>query len=576
MSRYVKPWAAGLLAVLAAGVIAACGGSNSSSSSSGTSSASGATTSSSSSGTSGAAKQGGTIKIGTVGPDSYDPQEYQTVQADSALHLVYTGLLAFKDATGQDSTTLVPALAQSIPAPTNGGKTYDFQLRQGLHYSDGEPVVASDVVNMVKRNLFLGGPFSSFFDDIVGAAAYSKAKKQNAPLTGMVADDKTGKLTIKLMTPDTRVLFAFAIGEAGVGPASKAIFKDTTGHPFPGDGPYTLKVVSPSPTNGEFILTKNPKFDIPTIAKGNVDVIDGMVSTNVNTMTEDVINGSLDYMTEDPVGDLLPQVEAKYKDRFLIGPGYPNTYYFFLNSTVPPFNKLAARQAVNYAIDSRALERIFGGRLHPTCNLLPPNMTGYKPITPCPWGDPNGPGNVAKATALVKSAGLAGSPVTVWTNSKDPRPAIGAYLASTLNSIGFKATIKTLNQTVYFSTIGDPKSKAQIGFDDWFQDFPHPGDFIGNLLTTEAAKSIPSFNSGFVSDPHIDSQVNSLDAQPAEKVASGWAALDQYVNSAQHAYVVPYGNEEDTAFYSSRMNVAQCSGYPDLAHRVDWLLLCLK
>ena len=130
----------------------------------------------------------------------------------------------------------------------------------------------------------------------------------------------------------------------------------------------------------------------------------------------------------------------------------------------------------------------------------------------------------------MKSAGLSGSPVTVWTNTKDPRPAIGAYLASVLNQIGFKASIKSLNQTVYFSTIGDPKSKAQIGFDDWFQDFPHPGDFMGNLLTTAAAKSIPSFNSGFVSDPHVDSQVNSLDAQQPPDVASGWAALDAYVN----------------------------------------------
>ncbi len=87
---------------------------------------------------------------------------------------------------------------------------------------------------------------------------------------------------------------------------------------------------------------------------------------------------------------------------------------------------------------------------------------------------------------------------------------------------------------------------------------------------------MPSFNNGFVSDPHIDSQVDALDAQPAQSVASGWAALDKYINDPQHAYVAPYGNEEDTAFYSTRMNVAQCSGYPDLAHRVDWLLLCLK
>ncbi len=188
----------------------------------------------------GAVKQGGTIKIGTVGPDSYDPQEYQTVQADSALHLVYSGLLAFKDATGTASTQLVPALADSIPAPTNGGKTYVFHIRPGLHYSDGEPVVASDVVNMVKRNLFLGGPFSSFFDDIVGSTAYTAAKKPTAPLTGMIANDKTGSLTVNLIKPDTRVLYAFAIGESGVGPKSKAVFKNMTGNPFPGDGPYTL------------------------------------------------------------------------------------------------------------------------------------------------------------------------------------------------------------------------------------------------------------------------------------------------------------------------------------------------
>ena len=563
----MKQFRSALVAVIAVGCVvalAACGSSSKST-----------TSTSSSAPASGQVKQGGTIKIGTVGPDSYDPQEYQTVQADSALHLVYPGLLAFKNGTGQTSTQLVPAMAESIPAPTNGGKTYVFHLRPGLHYSDGEPVMASDVVNMVKRNLYLGGPFSSFFFDIDGAQAYAKAHKADAPLPGMIADDKTGTLTVNITQPDTRLLYTFAIGEAGVGPASKALFKNMTGHPFPGDGPYTLQVVNPSPTSGEFILKKNPKFDIPTIYKGNLDEIDGMVSTNVNQMTENVINGTYDYMTEDPVGDLLPQVESKYKDRFLIGPGYPNTYYFFMNSTIPPFNKLAARQAVNYAVDPAALQRIFGGRLHPTCNLLPPAMVGYQPITPCPWR-PNGTPDVAKAKSLIQSAGLTGTAVTVWTNTKDPRPAIADYLRSMLDSIGFKASTKTINQTVYFSTIGNRSTKAQIGFDDWFQDFPHPGDFIWNLLTTASGKSTPSFNNGFVSDPYVDKTTDTLDASPPAQVASQWAALDKYVNDPQHAYVAVYGNEEDTAFYSSRMNVSQCSGYPNLAHRVDWALLCLK
>jgi peptide/nickel transport system substrate-binding protein len=525
----------------------------------------------------GAVKGGGTIKIGTVGPDNYDPVMFQTVQANSALHLVYTPLLAYKDATGAEGSKLVPGVADSIPAPTNGGKTYTFHIRSGLKYSDGEPVKASDWENVMKRMLFLGGPFSSFYFPIEGTDKYVAAKKKDAPITGIKVDDAAGTITVNLTKPDTRFLFAVALTNAGMTPKSKSPFKVVTGtHAPPGIGPYTIKVVSPSPTNGQFILTKNPGFNIPDVAKGNVDKIIGMVSTNVNKMTQDTISGALDYITEDPVGDLLPQVESKYKDRFFIGAGYPNTYYFFLNVTIPPFNKLEARQAVNYAVDSRALQRIFGGRLAPSCNLVPPGMVGYVKIDPCPWGDPAGPGDIPKAKALIQKAGLTGSPVTVWTNNKDPRPAIADYLRSTLNQIGFKASTKTLNQTVYFSTIGTKKTKAQIGFTDWFQDYPHPGDFLGSLLTTAAAQSTPAFNEGFVSDKYVDSQVDKLDAAQPQDVAAEWGALDKYVNDVQHAYLVPYGNEEDTAFYSTRMNVKDCSGYPHPTYRVDWLQLCLK
>jgi len=244
--------------------------------------------------------------------------------------------------------------------------------------------------------------------------------------------------------------------------------------------------------------------------------------------------------------------------------------------TVPPFNKLEARHAVNYAIDSRALQRIFGGRLHPTCNLTPPAMVGYKPIQPCPWGDPAGPGNIAKAKQLVQQSGTAGQTVTMWTNNKDPRPAIADYMRSLLNQIGYKAKTKTLNQTVYFSAIGDKKNKAQIGFDDWFQDYPHPGDFFGSLITTAAAQSTPSFNNGFVTDKTLDSMIDKANEKPPTEVADQWAEIDKYVNGPEHAYMAVYGNEEDTAFYSSRMNVSQCSGYPHPTARVDWLLLCLK
>src|SRR5438046_7972675 len=61
----------------------------------------------------GGGKSGGSITIGTVGPDSYDPVLFQTVQAVSALHLVYTPLIAYRDATGASSQALIPGLAET-------------------------------------------------------------------------------------------------------------------------------------------------------------------------------------------------------------------------------------------------------------------------------------------------------------------------------------------------------------------------------------------------------------------------------------------------------------------------------
>src|SRR5207248_7195033 len=161
----------------------------------------------------GAGKKGGSINIGTLGPDSYDPVEFQTLQAESALHLVYTPLVTYKDATGPSSQDLIPGLADSVPTPTNGGKTYKFHLRANLHYSDGTPVKASDFANTIKRITILAGPYSPFFGEIVGL---DKVKKLSDPLPGIVTDDKTGDITVNLTVPDSQFLFAVALTSVGV------------------------------------------------------------------------------------------------------------------------------------------------------------------------------------------------------------------------------------------------------------------------------------------------------------------------------------------------------------------------
>ena len=544
--RYLLMLAVAALAVVA---ISACGGGG---------------------GGGGAGKAGGSIKIGSVLPDEYDPVLFQTVQANQPLQLVYKGLVTYADAEGTGGNKLIPGLAESIPTPTNGGKTYKFTLRKGLKYSDGEPVKASDFEHSIKRLVFLGGPFASFASDIKGVDAYQKAKKQNADISGITSNDKTGTITVNLTAPDSQFLYALGLANEAPTPAAKSPFKKSNS--IPGAGPYKIKIVNPS---REFILTKNPGFKVSGIAPGKIDKMT-VVKETVTKMTQDVINGNLDFMTEDPAGDQLPLVQSKYKDRFRLDANPPNTYWFFMNQTAPPFNKLDVRKAVNYAIDSRALKRVFGGRLQPTCNFLPAlyEGMGYKKVDPCPWGDPNGPGNIAKAKDLVKKAGVAGQSVTVWGNNKDPRPAIVDYLRDTLNSIGFKAKTKILDQQVYFATVGTKKTKAQIGFTDWFQDFPHPNDFFEPNLSTSALQSTPSFNDNFApSPPGIDKTLAKLKPKKPKDVSDQWAALDKkLVDSGDIAI---YGSELSSTFFSDRMNFKDCAGVHPV-YKNDWALFCLK
>jgi peptide/nickel transport system substrate-binding protein len=172
------------------------------------------------------------------------------------------------------------------------------------------------------------------------------------------------------------------------------------------------------------------------------------------------------------------------------------------------------------------------------------------------------------AKSLMKKSGMAGQAVTVWGEERSPRRAWVDYLTQLLNNLGFKATEKIINSGVYFTTIGAPTTKPQTGFGDWVQDFPNPWDFM-QLFASDAGSSL---NYGYVSDKHFDQQLNSLDKQPPESVASQWQALDQY--AVQHAYYAVYGHQEFPKFYSNRLNFN--AGVLSVEYQTDMTSLALK
>lgn len=559
MRTYVRVASVLALAILLAVAVAACGGGNNKSSTSANAGAS-----------AGSGKEGGTVTVlmGTA-PDFLDPQLGYTTQAAEPDWISYTPLLTYQHAGGTAGGTLIPGLATGLPTVSADGKTYTMTMRKGLTFSNGTPVKASDFKYTIERAIKLNWGGKSFFTNyIAGASAYDTGKAST--ISGITTDDATGKITVTLTQPYGAFANVLAFPSAGIVPSGTPM-KNLSSSPPPGVGPYMITASVP---NRSFTLKRNTRFGsfgIPGIPTGHVDTVQVNIVSNTQSEAQQVLSNQADVF--DP-GDtlppaLLPQIQSQASDRFSREP-IPSTFYFFLNTTKPPFNNAMARQAVNYAIDRQAMVRLASGFLKPTCFFLPEGIVGH-PTSSCPYGE--GP-NLSKAQQLVKQAGLAGTAVTVWGEQRSPRREYVDYYTDLLNKIGFKATEKIVSDTVYFPTIGNAKTDPQTGFADWIQDFPNPSDFY---LLMDARTIQPTNNENFskVNDPHIQQQLNKLNPVPATKlssVASDWTSLDEY--TAKQAYVAVYGSESLPKFFSNRLNFGAAVFHPTYLN--DWTTFQLK
>jgi len=516
----------------------------------------------------GEARQGGSITISqTSQPDYLDPALGYTVNSWEALWLAYTPPVTYKRAEGTEGTELIPGVAEELPEVSEDGKTVTFTMRKGLKFSDGRPLKASDFEHTIKRVLNLESGASAFYLVIEGAQEYVDAGKPEGDISGIETNDETGKVTLELTTADGTILNILAMTFAGVVPGDTP-FKNLSADPPPGIGPYRFTRSVP---NREFVMEKDPNFNIPGIPKGNVDTITTRIVTSAERQTQDVISGELDFMQDPPPADLLPQVKGEYSDRYEEQVAI-DTYYFFMNSQLPPFDKKEVRQAVNFATDSQALSRLFGGRLAPGCNFLPPDMAGYEKIDPCPYGDPAEPADLERARQLITDAGVEGESVEVYTNNDENRPEIGQYLADMLNKIGLEANLKVLDAGVYFATIGNEKTRPHIGFANWYQDFPHPANFLF-LVDGDTNQPTNNQNFGRVDDPELNKLIDEVEAASAEGATEQAAEADR--RAVEEAYVAPYGSETVSTFMSERMDFENCSMFHPVFMN-DYSSFCLK
>ncbi|MDP8967033.1 MAG: ABC transporter substrate-binding protein [Actinomycetota bacterium] len=515
-------------------------------------------------------KSGGTIKTAyTSFPDYLDPALSYTQEGWQSLWTVYTPLLTYKHEEGAEGATVVPGLAEDMPEISADGKTYRLKLRDNLKYSDGTAVKASDFEHAIKRVLNLESGGAPFYEGIVGAEQYIENGRARADIPGIETNDATGDITIELVEPDGRFPYILTMVFASLVPGDTP-FQNMTKDPPPGVGPYRFENVR---INRGYDLVKVDDFDVPEQQVGNLDRIEVEIIKNRRRQTQDTIQNRIDYMNDPPAPDQLRDVRAQYTDKRYREFVTNSTYYYFLNHRVAPFDKPEVRQAVNYAIDKRSLARLFGGLLEPGCNFLPPGMKGYEKIDPCPYGDPNAAPDVEKARALVKQAGVEGQSVTVYGNDEPELRSMAEYLSDVLNQIGFKAKPRIIEASVYFTAIGNQKTRAQVGATNWFQDFPHPGNFFF-LVQGKTIQQTNNQNMGNVDDEEINSILDRANSNPdIDEVADDYAKVDRLLLDGAH--VAPFGHRKLTVFYSERMNFEDCTSWHPV-YNLDFTQLCLK
>ena len=296
------------------------------------------------------------------------------------------GLVGFRKVGGVQGIQLVPDLAVSLPAPTNGGTTYTFQVRKGVRYSNGRLVQPEDFRRCPGAGVRarLAGCRSDYAG-IVGADSCTKGKPCDLS-RGVVTDRASRTVSVHLTEPDGDLLTKLAMPSAYAVPAGTPK-RVTAANPVPATGPY--RFAGYDKKTKTYRLVRNARFrqwsadaqpdgfpDVITL-KEQAFVQSACIRAVLRGLGDITLAGGPSVSKEE-----LDQLSARYPSRLRLNTAFA-TEYFFLNTRVAPFDDLRVRRAVSHAFDSETfVELLLDRQYAPTCQILPPNFPGYRHICP--------------------------------------------------------------------------------------------------------------------------------------------------------------------------------------------------
>ena len=217
------------------------------------------------------------------------------------------------------------------------------------------------------------------------------------------------------------------------------------------------------------------------------------------------------------------------------------------------------RQAVNYAIDRRALAAL--GDLwqpvpeRPADHYLPPGIPGFRdthvyPLTP----------DVAKARRLAHGRGKT---AVLYTCNQPPCPAQTRIVKTDLAAIGLRVRIKEYPAATMFAREAKPGAPFDLAYMGWLPDYLDPAGMLHGLLADSSVE--PTLN-----DPAWQRRLAAAAQFSGPARYRKYGSLDLQL-ARYTAPLLPFGNLSNHDFFSKRIGCQTNTVYG-----IDVGALCLK
>lgn len=406
-------------------------------------------------------------------PDTLDPHLSASVWENNIIADMFLGLTT--DAANGD---IIPGAAESWTV-SDDGLVYTLTLRDGLVWSDGVPVTASDAVFGFQRILDpkTAAKYASLLYLVKNAEAVNMGRMDPSAVGVKALNPKTVEITLENPAPFFPQLLAHYItfpipqhvverhGDDWVKPGKMV-----------SNGPFVLAEWLP---NTHVKLVKNPRFyDADNVA---IDTVYYYPIEDARTALKMFKSGEIDMniTTSAFPGNQIKQVMAELPGEARTYP-YLSVMFIPMNINRPPFDDVRVRKAVSMLIDRETInDRVLAVGSLSAYSIVPPLTANYTPGPKLDFADLSKEARFAEAKRLLADAGYGpDNPLEfelIFRNSYDNGRRMSA-IAAMLKRAGVIANIVGLEARISYARLEE--KDYEMGDAGWTADYNDPYNFL--------------------------------------------------------------------------------------------------